>query len=271
MAYRIIIIDDEKEISGGFAMFFPWKMLGYTVAGQFDNPTAALDFLWRNEVDVVCLDVKMPGMDGLAMAEEIRSMPLSNQPALVFFSAFDEFKYAQKAMEYGAMKYILKSTPYEELIGIFQDLREKLDAGKKNKEELKRPDTRPEIGEGRKEPEENKILSIMKDYIETHLEDVNLERLSEMVYMSPAYVSRYFKQETGQNFQEYLIERRMEKAAMLLADIRYRVGEVSELVGYKNPFNFTRTFKRYFGETPRDYRFRMLGRREGDADERGDG
>ncbi len=111
----------------------------------------------------------------------------------------------------------------------------------------------------------------MKDYIETHLEDVNLERLSEMVYMSPAYVSRYFKQETGQNFQEYLIERRMEKAAMLLADIRYRVGEVSELVGYKNPFNFTRTFKRYFGETPRDYRFRMLGRREGDADERGDG
>ena len=46
MAYRIIIIDDEKEISGGFAMFFPWKMLGYTVAGQFDNPPAALDFLW---------------------------------------------------------------------------------------------------------------------------------------------------------------------------------------------------------------------------------
>ncbi len=32
MAYRIIIIDDEKEISGGFAMFFPWKMLGYRVA-----------------------------------------------------------------------------------------------------------------------------------------------------------------------------------------------------------------------------------------------
>ena len=45
MAYRIIIIDDEKEISGGFAMFFPWKMLGYTVAGQFDNPPAEIYFM----------------------------------------------------------------------------------------------------------------------------------------------------------------------------------------------------------------------------------
>ncbi|MDE6890649.1 MAG: response regulator [Lachnospiraceae bacterium] len=271
MAYRIIIIDDEKEISGGFAMFFPWKMLGYRVAGQFDNSLAALDFLRQNEIDVVCLDVKMPGKDGLALAEEIRNTPLLHQPALVFFSAFDEFKYAQKAMEYGAMKYILKSTPYEELIEIFQDLREKLDAGKRGNENPGRQDMGTEKEESKKEPEENKILSIMKDYIEAHLEDVNLERLSEMVYMSPAYVSRYFKQETGQNFQDYLIERRMEKASRLLSDIRYRVGEVSELVGYRNPFNFTRTFKKYFGETPRDYRYRMLGRRDGYADEREDG
>ncbi len=100
MAYRIIIIDDEKEISGGFAMFFPWKMLGYTVAGQFETPPAALDFLWKNEVDVVCLDVKMPGMDGLAMAEEIRSMPLLEEACA--FHSLEVSVYGQRSGQPGA-------------------------------------------------------------------------------------------------------------------------------------------------------------------------
>lgn len=259
MEYRIIIIDDEKEISGGFAMFFPWKSIGFTVAGQFDNAEEALTFLEEQEVDVICLDVQMPGMDGLQMAEKIQEKPFSHMPVIVFFSAYDEFRYAQKAMEYGAIKYVLKSTPYDELIAVFQDLKEKLD--QRGKEEKGETEKKNADGVAQKEPEErDQVLSIIKAYTKEHMENVNLDLLAEKVYMSPAYVSRYFKQKTGQNFQDYLIELRMEKAAELLSDIRYRVGDVSEMVGYKNPFNFTRTFKKYFGETPKDYRYRRLGR-----------
>lgn len=257
MEYRIIIIDDEREISGGFAMFFPWKNIGFTVAGQFDRAEDALAFLEEHEVDVVCLDVQMPGMDGLQMAEQIQKKNFEHRPMLVFFSAYDEFRYAQKAMEYGAVKYILKSAPYEELIGIFKDLKEKLD----QRETAEKKKTAGNESQKQTESaDKDQILAAIKSYTKENMENVNLDLLAEKVYMSPAYVSRYFKQKTGQNFQDYLIEVRMERAAELLSDIRYRVGDVSEMVGYKNPFNFTRTFKKYFGETPRDYRYRKLGR-----------
>ena len=93
-------------------------------------------------------------------------------------------------------------------------------------------------------------------YKRQHLESVSLDVLAEQVYMSPAYVSRYFTQQTGQNFQEYLIAKRMERAAALLEDLRYQIGDVSEMVGYRNPFNFSRTFKKYYGVNPREYRVR---------------
>ena len=253
MEYRLIIIDDEREISGGFAMFFPWKTLGYVVAAQFSSAYDALEFLRTQEVDLIVSDVKMPGMDGLAMAEEIKKLRLPHPPKLVFFSAYDEFQYAQKALDCGAAKYILKTTPYDELVSIFQQIREGLES-----ESSIASDSEAEKAE---EGTEDKILSIMKSYIDAHMDSVNLEILAEQVYMSPAYVSRYFKQKTGQNFQEYLIAVRMKRAAVLLEDLEYQISAVSELVGYKNPFNFSRTFKKFYGENPRDYRLKRQGRR----------
>jgi AraC-like DNA-binding protein len=72
--------------------------------------------------------------------------------------------------------------------------------------------------------------------------------------MSSQYVSRLFKEMTGKNFNTHLVEIRMRKAAQLLQDVDYLTYEVSELVGYSNPKNFTRTFKRFFGVPPRQYR-----------------
>ena len=73
MEYRIVILDDEKEISGGFAMFFPWKSLGFSVAAQFTDAQNALEFLKQEEVDVLISDVRMPGMDGIETTKIIRT------------------------------------------------------------------------------------------------------------------------------------------------------------------------------------------------------
>lgn len=249
MAYRIIIIDDEKEISNGFARFFPWSQLGFTVEGQFVNGIETLQFLKDNEVDVIVTDVLMPGMTGIELAKELSFMKLGDKPKIIFFSAYDEFKYAQEAMKYGASQYILKTTPYEELIDIFTRLKKELD------EEANIQDDVSLLLD-----EEDKILGIIKDYILSHIEDVNLDVLAEKVYMSPSYVSRYFKAKTGTNFRDYLIEMRMKKAELLLEDVQYNISDISNMVGYSNPFNFTRTFKKCYGMTPKDYRIKKLGR-----------
>lgn len=249
MAYRLVIIDDEKEISNGFSRFFPWSQLGFTVEGQFLNGIDTLNFLKENEVDVIVTDVLMPGMSGIELAMKLSTMEFKRKPKIIFYSAYDEFKYAQEAMKYGGNQYILKITPYDELINIFTMLKEELD------KEFQMNREKPDIFE-----DEDKILHIIKEYIAEHISDVNLDLLAEKVYMSPPYVSRYFKAKTGVNFRDYLIESRMNKARQLLEDYQYNISEVSAMVGYSNPFNFTRTFKKMYGMTPKDYRMERIGK-----------
>ncbi len=104
-----------------------------------------------------------------------------------------------------------------------------------------------------------KIISVIKNYVESNFREVTLEDLTNQVHMNPDYISKFFKQKTGQNFSDYLIEVRMKKAAELLDDIRYKTYEISDMVGYSNSFNFTRTFKNYYGMSPREYRNKKSG------------
>jgi len=130
MSYKLVIVDDEKEISNGFAKYFPWGQLGYMVIGQFQNGKEVLHFLKNHETDVIVTDVLMPGMNGLEMAKELSLLSPKKKPMLVFFSAYDEFKYAQQAMEYGASQYLLKSISFDDLIDVFTTIKDKLDEEK---------------------------------------------------------------------------------------------------------------------------------------------
>jgi len=72
--------------------------------------------------------------------------------------------------------------------------------------------------------------------------------------MNPTYISKYFKKQTGQNFSDYVISVKMKIAAELLKDIRYRIVDVSIMVGYENAKNFTTSFKKYYGKSPKEFR-----------------
>jgi YesN/AraC family two-component response regulator len=248
LLYRLVIIDDEKEISSGFARFFPWKEIGFTMVGQFSGAKSALQYIKKNPVDVVVSDVIMPGMTGIDLARELANTKLSPQPLFVLFSAYDEFEYVREALWYRCADYILKSTQYEELINIFSRLKKRIDEERK-------------ILSGTEDAEEDdRIISLIKAYIREHPQEASLETASALVYLSPAYVSRYFKQKTHVSFSEYLLEQRMTLAVSLLLQLRYKIYDISSLLGYTNPVNFTRSFKKFYGISPREYRFKKLGR-----------
>jgi len=84
--------------------------------------------------------------------------------------------------------------------------------------------------------------------------DLTLEEVASTVQVSPGYLSRLLKRETGFSFVDYLTRVRITKAVHLMADPAVKVYEVAEAVGYQSQHYFSRAFKRVFGRSPVEYR-----------------
>ncbi|NRF90088.1 response regulator [Paenibacillus frigoriresistens] len=97
-----------------------------------------------------------------------------------------------------------------------------------------------------------------KHYIETHLaEEVSLEEVADFIGLNPSYFSQLFKQSTAETFVQYRTRRRMEKAKKLLQQPQWRITDISGEVGYADHPHFTKTFKKYEGCLPSEYRQQM--------------
>lgn len=97
-------------------------------------------------------------------------------------------------------------------------------------------------------------ISTLQELIQNDYANITLESAANQVYLSPVYVSRLFKQHTGINFIDYVTNVRMKKAAEMISSGKYKIYEISEFIGYSNPNNFARAFKKFFGIAPQDYR-----------------
>ncbi len=119
--YKIMLVDDEEEVRTSIIRKIDWQDAGFEVIGDAENGKEALEKIEQNEPDVVLTDIRMPYMDGLEMAENIRQRYPSIK--IVIFSGFDEFEYAKKAIKLNVIEYILKPVNVEELTAILKKSR----------------------------------------------------------------------------------------------------------------------------------------------------
>jgi two-component system response regulator YesN len=99
------------------------------------------------------------------------------------------------------------------------------------------------------------IILKAKQFINKHFcENISLEAVAEHLGLSASYFSRLFSKETGESFTDYVINLRVHRAKELLKTTKYKVYEVSEMVGYDNPHYFSRIFKKVAGVSPMDYK-----------------
>jgi len=99
-----------------------------------------------------------------------------------------------------------------------------------------------------------KTVDFIKRYVQQHYaEDLTLDVIADKVYLTRNYLSQIFKQVTGDNYNQYLTQVRMEKAKELMTSGKYKLYEVALLVGYKNNAYFSQQFKRYWGCNPSEF------------------
>lgn len=99
------------------------------------------------------------------------------------------------------------------------------------------------------------IIENAKNYISGNLaQDLSLNTVAEKIFISPQYLSKVFKDETGVNFVDYVTQTRMEKAKELLIETNENIETIAGKVGYNTPHYFIKKFKERYGVTPRNYR-----------------
>ncbi|UVI32801.1 response regulator transcription factor [Paenibacillus spongiae] len=95
------------------------------------------------------------------------------------------------------------------------------------------------------------------DYINSHFsENISLTAVAEHFGLSPSYLSRLLRTETGINFVDLVYKARIEAAKRLLKDPKHKVNEVGEMVGYKEYAYFYQVFKKVEGISPKEYKNR---------------
>ncbi|MFC4775659.1 response regulator [Paenibacillus sp. GCM10023252] len=108
---------------------------------------------------------------------------------------------------------------------------------------------------------ERNVIGEMVKYIDQHLEeDVSLQQLASRFFLSREYVSRRFKQETGQNLSEYVERLRVDKAKLLLGNPDLKITDIAAMVGYPDEKYFSKVFKKQTGFPPKHYRKMEMNR-----------
>lgn len=249
--YTIIIVDDEEYVRSGLKNTINWHKYGFKVIAEADNGKTAFDLISKFKPHIVLTDVMMPKMNGIELLKQVQL----HFPKIKFImiSAYDEFKYAQEAMKYGARGYLLKPLEEQELSELLCRLIKEIKQGKDN-EFASHIDIN--INNDNKS---NELIIKAKEYIdENYDKKITLEDIAKFLFISPAYFSVVFKKLTGQNFVDYVNKVKIGKAKILLENSMYRVKEIAIQVGYDDYTYFCKVFKKFEGVTPLEYRSKSM-------------
>ncbi|CAM3637481.1 response regulator transcription factor [Marinicrinis lubricantis] len=264
--HKAVVFDDEYIVIQGLQMMIDWSSYGIELAGTATDGNSALELFRTVRPDIVFTDIRMPGMDGLQLIEEIAQE--APDTYCVVFSGFNEFEYVKRAIKLGVVDYLEKPISIEsvetalgKITAHVQEQRERealkqqLEEAEKKMQALSAVRLLESEGD-RNKSDDSKLAPIdkIKTYIEQHFtRDLSLNELADYVGLNPAYVSVLFKETMGESYIKFLTRCRMEYAKRLLQQ-GAKVNEVSEKVGYHTYRHFSEVFKRYTGKTPGQYK-----------------
>ena len=254
--YKLMIADDEPLIRRGIKQLIDLSSLQIGEIYEASTGEEALKVFEEHRPEIVLMDINMPKIDGLSVAKKIKSIDSDTKIAII--TGYNYFDYAQTAIKIGVEDYILKPISKKDVSEIIVKLVNSLQERKKDKEVEKvlekiTIDSQDNIAK-------NNYKVLMQNIIEDNYSDsqFTLSVLSEKLDLSTGYISIMFKKNFGIPFQDYLLQKRMEKAKLLLLTTELKNYEIAEQVGFEDVNYFITKFKKYYQITPKQYREMVL-------------
>ncbi|MDD9269745.1 helix-turn-helix domain-containing protein [Paenibacillus sp. GCM10023248] len=254
---KVLIIDDELPLRQELRSM-PWSSFGAELVGEAENGEEALGLCESLKPNLVISDITMPIMDGLELFRIVKKRDPLIQ--FVLLTCHSDFHYAQEALKLGALDYFTKLSFDEgDMKAAVEKAREAIrretDLRQYERERKRRDASQSSKGEAGDNKKIRKEVQLAQRLIETKLgEPITLTSIAEEVGLSSYYLSRLFREETGESFNDYVTRLRMEKAVHLLQSTPLKVYEVAEQVGIPSYRYFSQLFRNWTGVAPTDYK-----------------
>lgn len=223
--FNLLLVEDNENILN----FLSEQLSHSFVVTTARNGVEALEKLKANQPDLILTDIMMPEMDGLELCNAVKSdMNLSHIP-LVFITAKNDLESKIQGLQYGAEAYVEKPFSIKYLRNLINSI---LDNRRREREAFaKNPfytSENAQVGEADRE-----FMEKVRALIEEHISDENfsVDSLCDELNMSRSALLRKIKSLFGLSPIEVIRTIKLKKAAELIQDGRYRIGDVCYMVG----------------------------------------
>ena len=239
----VVVVEDEKLIAKSIVNNIEKAKDDFEVIGVAYNGEDGFALVRSLLPNILFTDIKMPIMDGLKLI----SMVKENFPfiKIVVVSGYDDFEYARAALHNNVSDYLLKPINLLELQKTLCSIQNELVAGTGSLQatgEVKRP---------------GEIVALVKEYMHVNYsKQIDLAQIADIFGFSSAYLTKIFREQLQITPSKYLNEYRMMIAMQLLRDTALPVKNITEQVGFVDPFHFSKRFKLFSGYSPAQYRMK---------------
>ena len=117
--FKLLVVDDEAIIRQGILCSIDWNRLNIK-AFEASNGLEAYQMISKGKYDIVLVDIKMPGLNGLELIEKVRNSLVDLEIIFIILSGHADFSFANQAMKYGVKYYLLKPTAEEEIVSTLE-------------------------------------------------------------------------------------------------------------------------------------------------------
>jgi two-component system response regulator YesN len=227
---KILLVEDEEGTRKLLRIIINWETYHMKIVAEASNGRQALNMIDEVDPDILITDIRMPIMDGIQLAREVREK--YPQIKVVMITAYNEFSYIQEALRIGAVDFILKPLKREELC----------EAMERISQNFEHQDNIP-------------LVERIKQYLEENYRnsELSIRNVADVYFINESYLSRIFKDSTGSAPLKYLNEIRMKKACELLTCTDKKVYQIAEETGFSNPDYFSKAFHKIMGVTVNEF------------------
>lgn len=243
----ILIVEDNVEILNYLSRELS---ASYHVMRALDG-VQAIEILEQENVHLVISDIMMPVMDGIELCKKIKTDVQFSHIPIIFLTAKSSINSKIEGLEVGADAYIEKPFSLEHLAAQITNLLN-------NRNIIKEYFARSPLTHIKGiafSTADKQFLEQLHAIIAERIADSNLDvdLLSSLMNMSRPTLYRKIKGISDLKPNELINLSRLKKAAELLAENKYKINEIADMVGYNIPTNFSRDFQKQFGITPSAY------------------